>query len=65
LTNVNFPPRTLNSLSQKFAGKTADEIIADRIILEAKRELYYSTLSVKEIGYVLGFDDPAYFTRFF
>jgi AraC-like DNA-binding protein len=58
-------PRTLNSLSQKYAGKTAGEIIADRIILEAKRELYYSTLSVKEIGYVLGFDDPAYFTRFF
>ncbi|MBS1755081.1 MAG: helix-turn-helix domain-containing protein [Ferruginibacter sp.] len=58
-------PRTLNSLSQKYAGKTAGEIIADRIILEAKRELYYSTISVKEIGYALGFDDPAYFTRFF
>lgn len=57
--------RTLNSLSQKYAGKTAGDIIADRIILEAKRELYYSAMSIKEIGYSLGFDDPAYFTRFF
>lgn len=57
--------RTLNSLSKKYTGKTAGAIITDRIILEAKRELYYNTSSIKEIGYDLGFDDPAYFTRFF
>ena len=57
--------RTLNSLSKKYTGKTAGDIIADRIVLEAKRELYYNTKSIKEIGYDLGFDDPAYFTRFF
>lgn len=57
--------RTLNSLSKKYTGKTAGDIIADRVILEAKRELYYNTKSIKEIGYELGFDDPAYFTRFF
>lgn len=57
--------RTLNSLAKKYAGKTAGEIISERILLEAKRELYYNTNSVKEIGYGLGFDDPAYFTRFF
>jgi AraC-like DNA-binding protein len=58
-------PRTLNSLSKKYAGKTAGELIADRIILEARRELYYNTASIKQISYGLGFDDPAYFTRFF
>lgn len=57
--------RTLNSLSKKFTGKTAGDIITVRILLEAKRELYYNTKSIKEIGYELGFDDPAYFTRFF
>lgn len=58
-------PRTLNTLSKKYLGKTAGAIIADRIVLEAKRELYYNTKNIKEIAYELGFDDPAYFTRFF
>lgn len=57
--------RTLNSLSKKYVNKTAGDIIADRLVLEAKRELYYNTKSIKEIGFELGFDDPAYFTRFF
>lgn len=57
--------RNLNTLCRKFAGKTAGEMIADRILLEARRELYYSTDSIKGIGYSLGFEDPAYFTRFF
>ena len=34
-------------------------------ILEAKRRLYHDSKSIKELGYELGFDDPAYFTRFF
>lgn len=57
--------RTLNTLSKKYAGKSAGEIITDRIILEAKRYLYHNAESVKEIAWSLGFDDPAYFTRFF
>lgn len=62
---LHIQPRTLNSLSKKYTGKTAGEIIADRIVLEAKREMYYNRMSIKEIAYALGFDDPAYFTRFF
>lgn len=58
-------PRTLNALSRKYAGKSAGELIAGRIALEAKRGLFYNLGSIKEIGYSLGFDDPAYFTRFF
>lgn len=57
--------RTLNSLAKKYTAKTAGNIIADRIVLEAKREIYYNTKTIKEIGYELGFSDPAYFTRFF
>ena len=41
------------------------QLVHARILLEAKRQLRYTDLSVSEIGYALGFDDPAYFTRFF
>lgn len=58
-------PRTINTASRKCIGKTAGELIDNRILLEAKRELYYGDKSIKEIAFELGFDDPAYFTRFF
>ena len=58
-------PRSLNAVSREYAGKSAGELIQDRILLEAQRYLYHETKSIKEIGYDLGFDDPAYFTRFF
>ncbi|WP_160710912.1 helix-turn-helix domain-containing protein [Chitinophaga solisilvae] len=57
--------RTLNALAKKYTGKTAGQVIADRILLEARRELYHNQLSIKEIGASLGFEDAAYFTRFF
>jgi AraC family transcriptional activator of pobA len=41
------------------------QIVHARILLEAKRQLRYTSASVSEIGYALGFEDPAYFTRFF
>lgn len=44
---------------------TPTEIIRERIVLEAKRDLRYTQKTVKEIAFDLGFDDPAYFTRYF
>jgi len=41
------------------------QIIKDRLILEAKRQLKFSNKTVKEIAFELGFDDPAYFSRLF
>ena len=41
------------------------QLVHARILLEAKRQLRYTDVAVSEIGYALGFDDPAYFTRFF
>lgn len=41
------------------------QIVHARILLEAKRRLRYTSASVSEIAYALGFEDPAYFTRFF
>ncbi|MEQ8362864.1 MAG: helix-turn-helix domain-containing protein [Cyclobacteriaceae bacterium] len=57
--------RTLNKVSRKYAGKSASEMIQERLLLEAQRNLFHESKSVKEIGFDLGFDDPAYFTRFF
>jgi AraC family transcriptional activator of pobA len=47
------------------AGKTPTEILHDRLMLEAKRSLIYTTMAVSEIAGDLGFADPAYFSRFF
>ncbi len=55
----------LNETVQKDTGKTASVIIQERTLLEAKRILYHSVKSVKEIASHLGFEDPSYFTRFF
>lgn len=55
----------LNKSVQKLTGKTAKMLIQSKLIIEAKRLLLYSDNSAKEIAYHLGFNDPAYFSRFF
>ena len=55
----------LNRLCQHYSGQNALQIIHERLITEAKRQLIYTQLSAKEIGYKLGFKDPGYFSRFF
>jgi AraC family transcriptional regulator, transcriptional activator of pobA len=46
-------------------GQPPIQLLHARVLLEAKRQLIYTALPVAEIAYGLGFDDPAYFTRFF
>jgi AraC family transcriptional regulator, transcriptional activator of pobA len=41
------------------------DLISERIIIEAKRELYLTNKSVKEIAFELGYSDEHYFSRFF
>ncbi len=55
----------LNRTVKNKIGKTAKEYIQSRIITEAKRLLYFTELSNKEIGYELGFNEPANFSAFF
>ena len=55
----------LNDTVHHDTGRTASEIIHERIILEAKRLLYRSEKSVKEIAHALGYEDPSYFVKFF
>ena len=46
-------------------GQPPIQLLHGRLLLEAKRQLIYTALPVAEIAYTLGFDDAAYFTRFF
>jgi len=55
----------LRAACAKIAGRSPSQILDDRALLEARRLLVYSHLSVAQIGYALGFADPAYFSRFF
>lgn len=57
--------KRLGQATSKILGKSPKEIINDRILLEAKRLLVHTHLSIKEIGHELGFEDPAYFVRYF
>jgi AraC family transcriptional activator of pobA len=55
----------MSRLCQEQLGMTPMTLINARLILEAKRELAHSGLSVKEIAHDLGFSDAGYFSRFF
>jgi len=62
---LNITPNYLNSICKEIYNKTVSEVIQERVILEAKRLLAHSGLSVSEIAYRLGFDDNSYFGRYF
>ncbi len=62
---LHISARTLTHYVVERTHHTPLQLINDRIILEAKRELLYTSLSIKEIGYELGFDDASYFVKFF
>ncbi|MDH2313614.1 helix-turn-helix domain-containing protein [Methylobacterium brachiatum] len=55
----------LRSACRTITYATPGQMIADRLSVEAKRLLRYSDLPVSEVAYRLGFEDPAYFSRFF
>lgn len=59
---------TTNSLYRivkEFSGTSTKDFITNRLMIEAQRKLHYSNLSVKELAYELGFNDPDYFSRLF
>jgi len=56
---------SLYGIVKEFSGLSPKEWMTNRLMLEAQRKLQYSTLSVKELAYELGFNDPDYFSRLF
>ncbi len=55
----------LNEELRRHTGRSASDHIHDRLLLEARRLLVYSPLTVAQIAYELQFQDPSYFGRFF
>ncbi|MNN34097.1 HTH-type transcriptional regulator YesS [compost metagenome] len=55
----------LNGLCRQLAGQSALQIIHQRLLLEAKRNLIYTNMTVSQVSDSLGFSDPTYFSRFF
>lgn len=64
-SELNISSDYLNNVIKTSVGKTAKELIQQRIILESKRLGLHTEMSTKEIAYNLGFDDPSHFSRFF
>ena len=58
-------PDYLNKVVKSLIGKTAKEYIQNRIIIAAKRLLFHTTSSNKEIAFELGFNEPDHFSSFF
>ncbi len=58
-------PKTLSNLFAIYNQKSPQQIIQERIVLEAKRHLLFTDKQTQEIAYDLGFEDPAYFSRYF
>lgn len=62
---LNISSSYLNECVKNTTGHSVSYHIQQRIILEAKRLLYHSDISVKEIATELGYDDYPYFSRLF
>jgi AraC-like DNA-binding protein len=62
---LNISPNALARSTKNYFNKTLTHLITERIITEAKRELYLTNKSIKEVAYELGYDDEYYFSRLF
>ena len=62
---LNVTPNHLSQAISNTLGQKAYDLITERVLLEAKKLLYYSDLSIGEIAEYLGFEEPTHFTRFF
>lgn len=62
---LHITPKHLSYTIKSLTGKTAKELIQDRLSLEAKRLLFHTHLTIKEIAYRLGYEEPLHFSSFF
>ncbi len=62
---LNLSVRRTNEIVVASTGMTVKQLIINRSITEAKRYIAFDAMSLKEIAYQLGFNDPAYFSRIF
>ncbi|NUY80511.1 helix-turn-helix domain-containing protein [Flavobacterium sp. MAH-1] len=58
-------PNNLSKRCRRYFGKTPSQLITERLVLEAKKQLHLTRKSIKEIAYALHFEDEFYFSRVF
>ena len=58
-------PDNLTKRSTRYFKKTPSQLIQERLILEAKKQLHLTRKSIKEIAWALQFEDEFYFSRVF
>lgn len=62
---LNVTQARLRAACLEVTGKPPVRVLEERILLEARRTLTYTNMTVAETAFYLGFTDPAYFSRFF
>ncbi|SIS91349.1 AraC-type DNA-binding protein [Filimonas lacunae] len=62
---LSLSTKRLNQVLKEVLNETSVQLLHDRLILEAKRQIIHSENSIKEIAWLLGFKDRPYFSRFF
>lgn len=62
---LHITPDHLNRTLKALTGKTTKDFIQSRLVVAAKRMLFFTELNAKEIGYGLGYSEPANFSAFF
>jgi AraC family transcriptional activator of pobA len=62
---LHVTPRQLSTQVRRVLGVSAKQLIEERLVTEAKRLFRFSTASIKQVAYELGYSDPAYFSRVF
>lgn len=64
-SEIYISPKHLSQTVKNITGRSAKEVIQDRLLLEAKRLLVHTDLTIKEIAYEIGFEEPLHFSGFF
>lgn len=62
---LNISSKTLTTVTKDVIGRSASQVISERIILEAQRLLKFTSLQIGEIAFKVGFDDASYFVKYF
>lgn len=65
IDSLQIQQHRLQNITRSRLERTLPQLQKHRILLEAERELFFTAKTSKEITYDLGFNDPAYFNRFF
>ncbi len=64
-SELHISAKHLSQTVKNITGKVAKEHIQDRLVLEAKRLLLHTSVSIKEVAYQIGFEEPLHFSGFF